>query len=185
MQLLAIKKKSIELDTGEGSVLVGDVVALPLTCKWVIKSHQISIHYFGVPWEAVWGLPASGRRTTNPIGYATAEGVEGTTGATIGSLSAPVEQLHRGTQGPLNGLKCARVPERRISRIDGSPFPEDSTYGTAPTSIGGAHTPSSRPMPSIFSVGGSVRICPLSPRLQWLTQSPICSCSPTFPPGWY
>ena len=124
------------------------------------------MHYVIVPWEAVWGLPASGRRTTNPIGYATAEGVEGTSGTTIGSLIDPVERLHRGTQGPLNGLKCARVPERRLSRTYGSPLPEDSLYGTAPTSIGRAHTLSSCPMPSIFSVGGSVRIWTLSPRLQ-------------------
>ena len=77
------------------------------------------------------------------------EGVEGTVGDALCSWSAPVERRYRGTQGPLNGLSCARGPRRRHSGTDGDPFSEVCLYRTEPTSHGGTSTTSSCTMPRI------------------------------------
>ena len=116
-----------------------------LTCQLFITSLHISIHYVGVPLEAVWGWPTSRCRTTNPLGSASTGGVKVISGATVDSCSAPIQWLYRGTQGPWNGINCVRGPKQRLFGTYGGMFPKDNPSGTESPSFDEACTTFSFP----------------------------------------
>ena len=81
---------------GRGTDTAEAAVALTFVCHRVATSHQISTRFSGIPWEAVWKLPASEQRTTNNLGSDAVKGVDGITGYALGIWTAPIERHHGG-----------------------------------------------------------------------------------------
>ena len=76
--------------TGWGVGTTGAAVTPPLGYQWFSKSPRKSNSSVGVPWGAVWILPSSRWRITDPPKSDTEEVVEETTGTSLFRWSTPV-----------------------------------------------------------------------------------------------
>ena len=172
-------------DPGWGTGTDGATITLSLTFQPVFRYPQISMSSVRVHWEAVCGLPASGRITTNPIGSTSVEGKGGTAGTALVSWSAPIERCLGDIKNHVKGMSCDGGPGWRKSGTDGGMFPVVSPSGTDTSSRCRTCTMSFRPSPRVCGEEVSARICTTAQRSQWPLLSPLCVCYPQVPPGPY